>query len=94
MQVCRIGKYEAHGFIDGAVGNKIMLLSFDRKRGISESGKRIRKKRGKRLVDKASIIVYSETVYTKQLDLCGNNFTRTLLIPKYIGRTKAEQTFE
>ena len=57
MQECRIGKYEAHGFIDGAVGNKIMLLSFDRKRGISESGKRIRKKRGKRLVDKASIIV-------------------------------------
>ena len=45
MQVCRIDKYEAHGFIDGTLGNKIMLLSFDRKRGISGPGKRIRKKR-------------------------------------------------
>ena len=49
MQVCRIDKYEAHDFIDRAVGNKIMLLSFDKKKGISGSGKRIRKKRGKEI---------------------------------------------
>lgn len=80
MQVCRIDKYEAHDFIDRAVGNKIMLLSFDKKKGISGSGKRIRKKRGKRLVDRASIIIYSETEYTKKLDLWGENLVNTLLI--------------
>ena len=80
MQVCRIDKYEAHDFIDMAVGNKIMLLSFDKKKGISGSGKRIRKKKGKRLVDRASIIIYSETEYTKKLDLWGENLVNTLLI--------------
>lgn len=82
MQVCRIDKYEAHSFIDGTLGNKIMLLSFDRKRGISGPGKRIRKKRGKRLVDRASIIIYSETEYTKKLDLWDENLVNTLLIPQ------------
>ena len=84
MQVCRIDKYEAHGFIDGTLGNKIMLLSFDRKRGISESGKRIRKKRGKRLVDKASIIIYSETDFKKQLEFFVNNLKSKMLITNKI----------
>lgn len=62
MQVCRIDKYEAHGFIDGTLDNKIMLFSFDKAKGISDPGKRIRKKRGKRLVDRASIIIYSVNI--------------------------------
>ena len=82
MQVCRIDKYEAHGFIDGTLGNKIMLRSCDRKRGITGPGRRIRKKRGKRLVDRASIIIYSETEYTKKLDLWDENLVNTLLIPQ------------
>ena len=82
MQVRRIGKHEAHGFIDGVLGNKIMLLSFDKKRGISGAGKRIRKKRCKRLVDRASIIMYIETGFTKKIDLCEKSCVNTLLIPQ------------
>ena len=82
MQVCRIDKYEAHGFIDGTLDNKIMLFSFDKAKGISDPGKRIRKKRVKRLVDRASIIIYSETEYMKKLDLWDENLVNTLLIPQ------------
>lgn len=68
--MCRvISKQEAHDFIDKAYGNRIVLLSFDKSRGISTVKKRIKKNKGKVMVDDAVIIVLSDFKITKKMDL-------------------------
>ena len=68
--MCRvISKQEAHDYIDKACGNKVMLLSFDKSKGISTTGKRIRKSKGKVMVDDAVIIVLSDFKIIKKVDL-------------------------
>jgi len=55
-----ISKEEAHRLIDEIPGNSIMVLTYNRKVGISDNGKYIKKKKGKILVDKASVLVLAE----------------------------------
>ena len=68
--MCRvISKQEAHKFIDKAYGNKVMLLSFDKSKGISTVRKRIKKNKGKVMVDDAVIIILSDFKIAKKMDL-------------------------
>lgn len=50
-------KKEAHRLIDGFSGNRIYLLNYDCLLGLAKKGKYIRKKKGKRMVDKALALV-------------------------------------
>lgn len=55
-----ISKKEAHRLIDEAPGSNVMVLTYNRNIGISDTGKYVRKKKGKILVDKAGVLVLAE----------------------------------
>ena len=61
MQFRIVSKEEAHKLIDEVPGNKVMVLSYNNLIGISNYRKYIKKKKGKKLVDKYSIIILSES---------------------------------
>ena len=68
--MCRvISKQEAHDYIDKACGNKVMLFSFDKSKGISTARKRIKKNKGKVMVDDAVIIILSDFKIAQKMDL-------------------------
>ena len=68
--MCRvISKQEAYNYIDKACGNKVLLLAFDRSKGISTARKRIKKNKGKVMVDDAVIIILSDFKIAKKMDL-------------------------
>jgi len=55
-----ISKDEAHKLIDKAPGNSIMILTYNSNIGMSDTGRYVKKKKGKLLVDKAKILVLAE----------------------------------
>ena len=55
-----VSKKYAHDLIDKMPGDKILVLTYKEKNGISDYGKRVKKKKGKKLVDKANVIVLAE----------------------------------
>lgn len=52
-----VTKEEAHRFIDAVPGNTVMMLTYNVMHGISDHGRHIRKKKGRRLANKASTII-------------------------------------
>lgn len=85
MQFRIVSKEEAHKLIDDVPGNKVMILSYDSVIGISNYRKFIKKKKGKKLVDKYSIIILSEsnpviTLNLHRLDL--KNISKCIILPK------------
>ena len=85
MQFRIVSKEEAHKLIDEVPGNKVMVLSYNNLIGISNYRKCIKKKKGKKLVDKYSIIILSEsnpviTLNLHRLDL--KNISKCIILPK------------
>lgn len=52
-----VSKEKAHEMIDKAPGRMILMITYNQEVGISDCGKYIRKKKGKKLVDRASAVV-------------------------------------
>lgn len=69
MQLKIVSKKEAHKIIDDVPGNSVIVLTYDGIIGISNFGKRIKKKAGKRLVDKYHIVVLSDNRLITTLNL-------------------------
>lgn len=91
-QLSFITKEEAHKFIDEIPGDGIYVLTYSEETGKSDEGKFIKKKKGNKLVDKAKVIVKSESKITSLNlhDVFFNSFDnykregtiKTILIPQ------------
>lgn len=88
-----VSKEEAHRLIDEAPGNGIVIITYNAKAGISGTGKYIKKKKGKRMVDKASVLVLAQNNPVAMLNLHKTYFEnfaeyerenkiRSILLPK------------
>ena len=92
MQLSFISKEDAHKIIDSIPGNGIFVLTYNEKWGMSDNGKYIKKKSGNKMVDKAKVVVLSESqITTLNLhNIFFNNFeeykregiVKTIMIPK------------
>ena len=92
MQLSFISKEDAHKIIDSIPGNGIFVLTYNEKLGMSDNGKYIKKKSGNKMVDKAKVVVLSESqITTLNLhDVFFNSFeeykregiVKTIMIPK------------
>ena len=92
MQLSFISKEDAHKIIDSMPGNGIFVLTYNEKSGMSDNGKYIKKKSGNKMVDKAKVVVLSESkITTLNLhDVFFNSFeeykregiVKTIMIPK------------
>lgn len=92
MQLSFISKEDAHKIIDSIPGNGIFVLTYNEKLGMSDNGKYIKKKSGNKMVDKAKVVVLSESqITTLNLhNIFFNNFeeykregiVKTIMIPK------------
>lgn len=91
-QLSFMSKDDAHKFIDSIPGDGVFVLTYSEKTGKSDNGKYIKKKKGNKLVDKAKVVVLSESQITT-LNLHNvffNSFeeykregiVRTIMIPK------------
>ncbi len=69
-----VTKEEAHKIIDNSPGNNVLILTYDKKIGISNNGKYIKKKKGKKLVDKASVVVLTDSTPIMTLNLHNDFF--------------------
>ncbi len=92
-QLKLVSKEEAHRLIDEVPGDMIMVLTYNSKIGISDTGKYIKKKRGITMVDKASVLVLIENNPIRTLNLhsrCFSDFScyrkekidKSILLPK------------
>jgi len=92
-QLKLVSKEEAHRLIDEVPGDWIMILTYNREIGISETGKYIKKKKGKTMVDRASVLVLTENNPIRTLNLhskCLSDFSfykkekidKSILLPK------------
>lgn len=88
-----VSKEEAHRLIEDAPGNKVMLIQYNGILGISDCGKYIKKKKGKKFVDKSSVVVLIQNnpIMTLNLhqkffsDFCNydrEDIVRKILLPK------------
>ena len=78
--------------IDEMPEEKLMVLTYKKDNGISDNGKMLKKKRTKMLVDKATILILTETKPIRKVDLEGNfglfktinreNIIKTILLPQ------------
>ena len=55
-----VSKEEAHKLIDEVPGNRIIVLTYNNFIGISDHGKYIKKKKGKKFVDKSESLVLAD----------------------------------
>ncbi len=69
-----VTKEEAHKMIDEVPGSSVLILTYDKKIGISNNGEYIKKKKGKKLVDNASVLVLAESNPIITLNLHNNFF--------------------
>ena len=73
-QLKYVTKEELHKMIDEMPGDELMVLTYKKDTGISDNGKMVKKKKTKVYVDKATIIVMSESKPIRKVDLEGNFF--------------------
>ncbi len=69
-----VTKEEAHEMIDNAPGNNVLILTYNQKIGISNAGEYVKKKKGKKLVDNASVLVLADNNPIMTLNLHNNFF--------------------
>ena len=90
-QLKYVTKEELHKMIDEMPGDELMVLTYKKDTGISDNGKMVKKKKTKVYVDKATIIVMSESNPIRKVDLEGNFFKipymnnsiiKTILLPQ------------
>ena len=93
MQLKKVTKEEAHKMVDEVKGDTIFVLSYNKDKGISNNGKHISKKEGKKVINKSDEIELFETELTKTLSLYKtpkrwfdifnrNDIIKTILLPK------------
>lgn len=85
-------KEELHKMIDEIPEEDFMVLTYKKDIGISDNGKMLKKKKTKQLVDKATILILTETNPIRKVDLEGNfgwfrsinreNIIKTILLPQ------------
>ena len=70
---------------------KLMVLTYKKDIGISDNGKMLKKKKTKKLVDKATLLIMTESNPIRKVDLEGNfglfdinreNMVKTILFPQ------------
>lgn len=90
-QLRHVTKEELHKMIDKIPEDKLMILTYKKDNGISDNGKMLKKKRTKMLVDKATILILTETKPIRKVDLEGNfgwlnvnreNIIKSILLPQ------------
>ena len=91
-QLSFMTKEDAHKYIESIPGDGVFVLTYSEKTGKSDNGKYIKKKKGNKLVDKAKVVVLSESqITTLNLhDVFFNSFEeykregtiRTILFPQ------------
>ena len=91
MQLRYISKQELHKMIDEIPEEKLMVLTYKKDIGISDNGKMLKKKKTKKLVDKATLLILTESNPIRKVDLEGNfglfdinreNIIKTILLPQ------------
>lgn len=90
-QLRHVTKEELHKIIDEIPEDELMVLTYKKDNGISDNGKMLKKKRTKMLVDKATILILTETKPIRKVDLEGNfgwlninrdNIVKSILLPQ------------
>ena len=90
-QLKYVTKEELHKMIDEMPEEEIMVLTYKKDAAISDNGKMLKKKKTKILVDKATIIVMTESKPIRKVDLEGNfckfpfsncNIIKSILLPQ------------
>lgn len=91
-QLKLVTKEEAHKLIDSIQGDSIFILTYDEQIGMSDNGRFIKKKKSKKLVDKANGLVLSQSRITtlnlhenflKDIEnYKRNGIVRTIMIPQ------------
>lgn len=91
-QLKLVTKEEAHKLIDSIQSDSIFILTYDEKIGMSDNGRLVKKKKSKKLVDKANGLVLSQNRITtlnlhenflKDIEnYKRNGIVRTIMIPQ------------
>ena len=90
-QLKYVTKEELHKMIDEMPEEKLMVLTYKKDAGISDNGKMLKKKKTKKLVDKATLLILTESNPIRKVDLEGNfglfdinreNMVKTILFPQ------------
>ena len=92
MQLRYISKQELHKMIDEIPEEKLMVLTYKKDIGISDNGKMLKKKKTKKLVNDATLLIITESNPIRKVDLEGNfglfktinreNIIKTILFPQ------------
>lgn len=88
-----VSKEKARKMIDEIPGRKVLMITYNQKRGISDCGKYIRKKKGKMFVDRASTIILVRSnpvimlkLHSQNMDVLPHhgrdNTVRSILLPE------------
>lgn len=75
MQLKIVSKEDAHRMIDEAPGNVVKILTYDNRIGISNIGITIKKRKGKKLIDKSKSIVLIDSNPIQMLNLHKNRLS-------------------
>ena len=90
-QLRYVSKEEIHKMIDEIPEEELIILTYRKDTGISDNGKRMKKKKTKILVDKATILILTESEPIRRVDLEGNfnrfsvdrhNIMKSILLPQ------------
>ena len=90
-QLKYVTKEELHKMIDEMPEEKLMVLTYKKDIGISDNGKMLKKKKTKKLVDKATLLIMTESNPIRKVDLEGDfglfkdlnkNIIKTILFPQ------------
>lgn len=87
-----VSKDELHKMIDEIPDDEFMVLTYKKNVGISDTGKKIKKKKTKILIDRATILVLTDSKPIRKVDLEGDfsllpifnkgNIVKSILFPK------------
>lgn len=90
-QLKKVSKDELHKIIDEISEDELMVLTYRKDTGISDIGKKMKKKKTKILVDKATILILTDNKPIRRVDLEGNfsrfssinrNIIKSILLPQ------------
>lgn len=75
VQLKIVSKKEAYKLIDEVPGDSVLIIKYNNMLGISNCGKHIKKRKGKKLVDKSSVVVLSQNNPVTMLNLHNRFFS-------------------
>lgn len=90
-QLRHVSREELHKMIDEIPEEELMVLTYRKDTGISDNGKKVKKKKTKIFVDKATILILTESKPIRRVDLEGNfnrfpmnrcNIMKSILLPQ------------